>query len=89
MKYTIETVDDNKVVETLEIQGNKFTATWERVEDEDSCFDTFKTIGKSLNSQIEEAFDYDYALAMDIKEVMCDVDFLSDKFLNFVEAWGE
>lgn len=34
MKYTIETVDDNKVVETLEIQGNKFTATWERVEDE-------------------------------------------------------
>ena len=89
MKYTIETVDDNKVVETLEIQGNKFTATWERVEDEDSCFDTFKTIGKSLNSQIEEAFDYDYALAMDIKEVMCDVDFLPDKFLNFVEAWGE
>lgn len=88
MKYTIEAVDD-KVIETLEVQGNKFTATWERVEDENSCFNTFRTIGKSLDTQIEESFEYNDELAMDVKNAMSDVDFLPDKFFDFVEAWGE
>ena len=87
MKYTIEAVD-NQVVETLEIQGNKFTATWEVVED-DGPTRSYHTLGKSLDTQIQEAFKYDDVLAMDVENMMSDVDFLPSRFFDFVEAWGE
>lgn len=88
MKYTIEAVDD-KVIEILEIQGNKFTATCERVWNDDSCFETFKTVGKTLDAQIQEAFEYDEQLASDLERAISDVHFLPSKFSSFVEAWGE
>lgn len=87
MKYTIEAVDD-KVIETLEVQGNKFTATWEAGED-DGPFCSYHTVGKWLDTQIQEAFGYDDELAMDAEKLVSDVTFLPNKFFDFVEAWGE
>lgn len=87
MKYTIEAVDD-KVIETLEIQGNKFTATWEVAED-DGLSRSCRTLGKSLDAQIQEAFGYDDILAEDVEDLISSATFLPNKFFDFVEAWGE
>jgi hypothetical protein len=87
MKYTIEAVD-GKVIETLEIQGNRFTATWETGED-DGPFCSCHTVGKSLDMQTQEAFEYDEVLAEDVEDLISSATFLPNKFFDFVEAWGE